>query len=346
MIESHRETLSIILTLFVVVLAGFIVHRFFPSMLWASIICIASFPLYQKAKKYLCDYENLTALLFTCAVAILIIIPLFWLVTLIVKETQLFINYLMWLNQHGQPVPEVLSQLPFFSDEVTRYWQKHFAAPSGVKPWLSSLHLSLSPLSYYAKKVGYVLAHKSVQIAFTLLALFFFYRDGERLAHQINMVGNTCLGSRWRQYATQLPGALRAAVNGTVVVGLGVGVIMGIVYWLLGFQAPALAGFFTAIAATIPFVVPIVFAIVALLLWISQNTIISAIIVLVLGTIVMFIADHFIKPFLIGGSIKLPFLMVLFGILGGVETLGIIGLFIGPIIMAMFMTLWRELQVN
>jgi predicted PurR-regulated permease PerM len=57
----------------------------------------------------------------------------------------------------------------------------------------------------------------------------------------------------------------------------------------------------------------------------------------------MFIADHFVKPVLIGGTTRLPFLAVLFGLLGGVETLGLIGLFLGPMIMVLFMTLWRQL---
>jgi predicted PurR-regulated permease PerM len=89
--------------------------------------------------------------------------------------------------------------------------------------------------------------------------------------------------------------------------------------------------------------VPIVFAIVALILY-AKGSIIAAIIVIVWGTVVMFVADHFIKPALIGGAIRLPFLVVLFGILGGVETLGLLGLFVGPIIMVLFITLWHESQ--
>jgi predicted PurR-regulated permease PerM len=116
---------------------------------------------------------------------------------------------------------------------------------------------------------------------------------------------------------------------------------MGICYALVGFPAPTLTGFITALAAMIPFVVPVVFIAVALILF-STGGLISAIVVLVWGTVVMFVADHFIKPVLIGGAIELPFLAVLFGILGGVETLGLLGLFIGPIVMVLFITLWQE----
>lgn len=163
------------------------------------------------------------------------------------------------------------------------------------------------------------------------------------LISEVYQVGEYCLGKRWFRYADRLPKALSATVNGTIVVGLGVGILMGICYGLVGFPAPTLVGFITALAAMIPFVVPIVFITVALVLF-AFGKMIGAIIVLAWGTLVMFVADHFVKPALIGGAIELPFLAVLFGILGGVETLGLLGLFVGPLVMVLFITLWQEPQ--
>jgi predicted PurR-regulated permease PerM len=62
----------------------------------------------------------------------------------------------------------------------------------------------------------------------------------------------------------------------------------------------------------------------------------------VLGFVVTFVADHFVRPTLIGNATRLPFLWVLLGILGGVETWGLLGLFLGPATMAALMLLWRE----
>ena len=69
----------------------------------------------------------------------------------------------------------------------------------------------------------------------------------------------------------------------------------------------------------------------------------AAIIVILAGLMVTFVADHFVRPKLIGGATKLPFLWVLLGILGGVENFQLLGLFLGPAIMAALMLLWREL---
>ncbi|WED43680.1 AI-2E family transporter [Legionella cardiaca] len=343
--ENHKELISIGVTVGIVALAIFIVHRFIPSMIWAAIIGIATYPLYLRWRSFFGNHHNLASLLFTFILALLFLLPLSWLVSILIKELQLFINYLQLINREGGQAPSLLQQFPIVGNDLVNYWDTNVGQPGKVRNLLSNLHLSLTPASYYIKQVGVNLAHRGFQLGFTLLTLFFIYRDGDKLNQQVSHIGQFCLGQRWFRYADRLPSALRATVNGTIVVGLGVGFLMGICYLLVGFPAPTLTGFITAFAAMIPFVVPIVFAIVALIL-LSTGSMIGAIFVVIWGTFVMFVADHFIKPVLIGGAIELPFLAVLFGILGGVETLGLLGLFVGPIIMVLFVTLWQEPQGN
>ena len=91
----------------------------------------------------------------------------------------------------------------------------------------------------------------------------------------------------------------------------------------------------------IPFGAPLVFGVAALIL-LAQGSAVAGIALFLFGVVVVFIADHFVRPVLIGGSTRLPFIWVLLGILGGVETWGLLGLFLGPAIMAALMLLWRE----
>jgi predicted PurR-regulated permease PerM len=341
--KNHKDLISIGLTIGIIGLTLFLVYRFIPSMAWAAIIVISSYPLYRRWRSGFGRHSNLSALLFTLLLSMLLLLPLSWLITVLIKELQLFINYLHIINSDGGQAPSILTQFPIVGRELVNYWDINIGHPGNVKALLSNMHLSLTPASYYIKQIGTNLAHRGFQLGFTILTLFFFYRDGDLLYQQVNHVGKACLGQRWFRYANRLPSALRSTVNGTIVVGLGVGTLMGICYLLVGFPAPTLTGFITAFAAMIPFIVPIVFAIVALIL-IANGGLVAAIIVIIWGTIVMFIADHFIKPVMIGGAIKLPFLAVLFGILGGVETFGLLGLFLGPMIMVLFVTLWHESQ--
>lgn len=343
MSPNHRELLSITLTLGIILTALFIIHRFIPSLAWAGIIVIATYPLYNRWKKCFGSWKNTSAFLFTLILSCFLLLPLSWLFGLLLKETQLLVNYLQQLNRDGGDAPLFFHNIPLISDELSQYWDQNISRPGNVRELLSNIHISLSPASFYIKKIGLNIVHRGFQLGFTLLILFFFYRDGDALFAQINHVGEVCLGKRWYRYAERLPAALRGTVNGTIIVGLGVGLLMGICYMLVSMPAPTLIGFVTAFAAMIPFVVPLVFGFVAIFLFATGNIIAAAVVVL-WGTFVMFVADHFVKPVLIGGAIKLPFLAVLFGILGGVETLGLLGLFVGPMIMVLFFTLWYESQ--
>ncbi|TAL60788.1 MAG: AI-2E family transporter [Legionella sp.] len=341
--ENHKELISMGLTVGIVCCTLFIVHKFIPSMIWAAIIVIATYPLYLRWRKFFGSQQTLSALLFTTLLSLLLLLPLSWLVGILIKELQLFVNFLQQVNRDGGAAPDFLKSFPLIGADLVTYWDNNIGQPGNVRNFLSNLHLTLTPTSYYIKQIGFNLAHRGFQVGFTLLSLFFFYRDGDILIKEVHHIGEYCLGDRWFRYSDRLPRALRGTVNGTIVVGIGVGLLMGICYALVEFPAPTLTGFITALAAMIPFVVPVVFVIVAGVLF-SAGSMISALIVLIWGTLVMFVADHFIKPVLIGGAIELPFLAVLFGILGGVETLGLIGLFLGPMIMVLFVTLWQEPQ--
>jgi predicted PurR-regulated permease PerM len=91
----------------------------------------------------------------------------------------------------------------------------------------------------------------------------------------------------------------------------------------------------------IPFGAPAALALACLFL-VAQGAVSLAIGLGVFGSIVIFVADHFLRPVLIGGNAKLPFLWVFLGIFGGLATFGILGLFLGPALMVALVSLWRE----
>jgi predicted PurR-regulated permease PerM len=126
-----------------------------------------------------------------------------------------------------------------------------------------------------------------------------------------------------------------------VLVGFGEGLILGVVYAMVGLPRAVLLGAVTGVLATVPFGAPVIFCLGALFLF-SQGESGAAATVLVSGTLVVFVADHFLRPILIGGAARLPFLWVLLGIFGGLESFGLLGLFLGPTIMAVLLALWRD----
>ena len=117
--------------------------------------------------------------------------------------------------------------------------------------------------------------------------------------------------------------------------------MLALAYVVAGVSHPILFGFATGLLATVPFGAPVVY-VVACLTLIAQSRVSAAVILFLFASAVVFLADHFVRPALIGASTRLPFLWILLGIFGGLETFGLIGLFLGPAIMAAVMAIWRE----
>ena len=180
-----------------------------------------------------------------------------------------------------------------------------------------------------------------VLLGFMLLALFFLLRDADDVVEQLRIGSLRAFGAAGEDVGRQIIRSIHGTVNGLVLVGLGEGALLGITYAVAGTPHPTLFGLLTALFAMVPFGAAVAFLVAAAVTLAGGNTV-AAIVIVVLGFAVTFVADHFIRPVLIGGATKLPFLWVLLGILGGGEGWGLVGLFMGPAIMAALVLLWRE----
>jgi predicted PurR-regulated permease PerM len=178
-------------------------------------------------------------------------------------------------------------------------------------------------------------------LGFTLLGIFFLLRDADSVIEQLQVGSRRAFGAPGEDIGRQIINSVRGTVNGLVLVGLGEGVLLGIGYVIAGVPDPALFGLLTALLAMVPYGATVAVVVVGGILMVSGNAV-GGLVIIVAGAIVAFIADHFIRPVLIGGATRLPFIWVLLGILGGITAWGFVGLFIGPAIMAALILLWRE----
>lgn len=136
--------------------------------------------------------------------------------------------------------------------------------------------------------------------------------------------------------------ATRGTVNGTVLVALGEGIAIGVAYFVAGVPNALTFLIFTTAFAMIPFGAWIAFTVAAIVTISEGGSGIAAAGVFLWGTIVMLAGDHFVWPTLVFGSARLPFLLAFVGIFGGLAAFGLIGLFVGPVIMAALLAMWRE----
>lgn len=339
----QRNVLGTAFSLAVIALAALVVHRFFLALLWAAILCIATWPLYERLSKTLKNKRTFAALLLTLVVALVFIIPTVLTAIQAGKQAPAIAHFIAQGNNAGFVAPGSLQRIPLVGSYLNDWWLATLAQPRGLSHLLSGHALGrFVSANEILKFLGAQLFHRLLDFGFAMLCLFFFYRDGYALEQQIDAIGIRCLGmQRWGHYSRRVPVAIRATVNGLVLVGLGEGVLIGVGYSVSGISSPALWAALTSVLAILPFGAPVAFLSAAAVL-IGDGNSSTAIGIAVWGSVVVFIADHFIRPAIIGNATRLPFLAVLFGILGGLETFGLVGLFIGPVLMVLFITLWHE----
>ena len=330
-----------VLILIIAAIGLYVAHAFVPALLWAVIIAVAIDPLVKRAEAAsLPPRRTLIAGGFTLAIALIVIVPVAIGATQAAHEAGEITRWVFAARHHGVPPPAWFANLPLGSAELTAWWQTNLSDPAAANVHFETLSHAL--LGAQAQLIGLKLAHGVVLFGFMLMALFFLIQSRDAIVAQARVASGKLLGPQGERIGEQALASVRGTIDGLVLVGIGFGAVMTIVYWFLGVPHPIMLGVFTAIAAMIPFGAGVALGIAALL-ELTQGSPGGAIAVLVIGFAVEFVAGHFIRPALIGSSTRLPFLWVLIGILGGVETLGLLGLFIGPAVMAVLVMLWREL---
>lgn len=327
----------------VVALAAYVARDFMVPVLWAAILAIATWRLYLRLRRSLGKHNILASALATLIVTTVFLAPLVAAlheISKLVPEAAVAISH---ANAEGVPTPAILGRIPFAGAAIQSWWANTLALPHGLGQLFSGLPVQrLSGAGDLLKVYGVRAFHGMIHFGFTILCLFFFYLNGLVLRAQIAAMGARYLGAeRWLRYARNVVLAIQSTVNGLVLVGLGEGVLIGISYWLAALPSPIVWAALTAALAIIPFGAPVAYVAAAGFLAANGNAS-GAIAVAVWGSVVLFVADHFIRPRLIGEATRMPFLLVLFGIFGGVEAFGLVGLFAGPAAMALFITLWRE----
>ncbi len=318
-----------------------ILHDFLPALAWAVVLAIALWPLYRRLLQVLPESSTRIAapLLLTLAIGVLFVAPLVMLGVAIARETHFFIGLVVSARHSGLAVPEWIAELPIVGPSIADWWRTNLSDPIMAEALFGRLTPRM--IAESAREYGGEIAHRLVIFLFTLLTLFFLFRDGTRLADQLRSLSNRLVGARGEIIARHMIDAVHGTVTGLVLVGFAEGVVLGVVYVAVRLPYPASIGALTGVLAVIPFGAPIIFTLAAIYM-VSVGKAIGGIVIFVAGMIVLFIADHVVRPVLIGGAARLPFLWVLMGLLGGLETFGIIGLFLGPAIMAALIALWRD----
>lgn len=322
------------------VLLGYTVLQLFLAPLaWAGILAYTTWPLYVRLRRAAPGWPGVTALMMTLLLTAAFVLPVLWLMTLLRGElTAAYAALAAFLAQGPHPLPDFVTRIPWLGEWLQEAFNRLAGDPAAVRAQIALWgEERIDDLLNLLGGVG----RNAAKFGFALLALFFLYRDGESFIEQVRQVLRRLIGARVDDYLEAAGATTSAVVVGLVLTALAQGILAGLGYWVAGVKAPVLMAALTVLIALIPFGTPFVWGSIGIWLLLNGQTA-AGIGLLLWGTLVVSWVDNLIRPMVISSATRIPFILVMFGVLGGLAAFGMVGLFIGPVILAILMAVWRE----
>ncbi|THF56835.1 AI-2E family transporter [Pseudothauera rhizosphaerae] len=316
-----------------------VLHLFIVPVAWAVIVAYATWPLYRRLRDRLVRQPVASALLMALLVTAAFVLPALWMGILLRGELGSAIAAITAQIRQGPPVlPEFVRALPWLGDYLQQLIDEIVGDPEAFRRQLTAWVSQGS--DHLVRLVGDV-GRNAAKLGFALITLFFLYRDGEHVLDQVRRVLYRFLGTRIDAYLVAVGSTTKAVVWGIVLTALAQGIVAGLGYWWAGMQAPALLGAATALIAMVPFGAPLAWGSVAAWLLV-RGDVAAGLGLIAWGVLVVSWVDNLVRPLVISNATRIPFLLVMFGVLGGLAAFGLVGLFLGPVILAVLMAVWRE----
>ncbi|WBX39611.1 AI-2E family transporter [Acinetobacter schindleri] len=341
--QQYAPTLQKVLLFglfFILLYLSFNVLKYFiVPVVWAAIIAYMTWPLYQSIKRSVGSRPNLSAIIMMIMVTLVVGIPLTFAIFLLQHEGRsLYYELQKQVFSGHLNVPDFIRNLPLVGKEISRTLRDINNDPNSI---VQNISIWIQGHLNYGKVVFNEISKNLIKLGFAMLSLFFFYRDGEIILKQVSKALEKVIGPRVHHYLDTISDTTRAVVYGVGLTAIAQALLAGVSYFVAGVPNPMVLTIITFIFALIPFGPPMAYGAVSLWLF-SQGQTIEAIGVMAWGVCIVSTADNVIRPLVISGATQIPFLLIMFGVLGGIASFGLIGVFIGPVILAVLLAIWRE----
>jgi len=337
-------SLSLARWLLVLIIAAgvYFFHGFLVPVLAALVIGFASWPVYRDILRRCGGNRALAATVAILLILAFLVVPLVMAISYTIQEVGIWFTWAVETNRTGAPTPEWIAALPGIGQWLDEQWFRHIGHPGALGELVQIVSgANIGSIYRAVLAAGTGLFDLLLTLLFMMIALFFVYKDGEGFVAQLDTLGERILPGRWGRISRVVPATISSTVMGMTLIAIGEGIVLGTAYWIAGVPSPVTLGVITGIMALVPGGAPLSFTLVSVYL-IASGSPFAGLALFAWGATELFIVDKTLRPKLVGGPIKLPFLPTFFGLIGGVKTMGFLGLFIGPVLMALLVAIWRE----
>lgn len=317
---------------------------FLPAIGWAAILALVSWPLYQKLYLRLGKRGLYASLAMTLLLSLAVILP----VTLIgaslarealatYRQVQTDGNLTLDAVQESYSTLKAASaQIPVIGTQLEAWLREIDLAE--VQQWLRARTGQV--LSFLAG-AGQTVSQALVTLGLLVFTIFFFYLSGADLARQIRQALERLGGEPLASLLDPLVATVRAVVLGLVLTAVAQGFLAGVGLWVAGIRIALILGVIAALLSIVQIPTPIVWFPAVVYLAANGQTL-QAVGLFIWGAVVVGTIDNILKPIFISQGTGIPFLLVFFGVLGGLLAFGTIGIVAGPVILSLLLTLWRR----
>ncbi len=335
-LQRLRQYAQLAAIVIVIVSAYLVLHPFVPAILFAAVVCSSSWPLYVRLHKLLWGNSTLAALVMSFLMVVLVIGPCLLLALSLTDNVTVLVETVKSALDGG-PVeaPVWLTTVPLVGEYASQYWQR--VATSGESLAAQSKGL-LEPTRVFVVGVGKFVGNGLVQMTLAVFIGFFFYRDGNALMATVRKFLDRLAGDLAVELLATTQNTVTGVVQGIFGTALAQALVAVVGFLIAGVPAAWLLGIGTFFLSLIPVGPPLLWGGASVWLLMHGETG-WAIFMALWGLLVISTIDNVVKPYLISRASKLPILMIVLGVFGGVIAFGFIGVFIGPPVLAVGLTL-------
>ena len=317
-----------------------VIVPFFVPIAWAAVLVILFFPLYEKILPKV-RTRGLASLIMCTLIIIIIIGPLTYLFIALVNEASVAVAKVNELSKSGE-LGRILSfDLPWF-DVMKEKLSKYYDISSINLQQLARDSID-SVSSVLVAQTSWLIANGTRTVFYFFLMIFtmyYFFKDGTQIIHTMRRL-MPLTPEQVDVTFRQLRDIIAATMYGGVAVALLQGLLGGILFAIVGIPSPVFWGAIMAFLSIIPIVGAFIVYIPAGVILFIGGSYIKGIIVIAVGSFVISQVDSVLRPFLIAGKASMHPLMLFFAIMGGIALFGLLGVVLGPMIAAIFVTILR-----
>jgi predicted PurR-regulated permease PerM len=326
------------LILGILLLTFSVLQPFIVPLIWGAILAYVAWPLHLRVLKMVGGRSPVASLITTLIVTVIIVVPLVWLILMLRVEAVAAYSEIQDFLATNPVLPPAIRDLPYVGAQAQEILNQVASDPKALR---GQFLLMMEQSSVEVTRLIGGAGRNIAKLFFAVFSMYFLLRDGPRLMREARAVLEGILGPRVHDYIDAAGATTQAVVYALMLGALAQGAAAGIGYWIFGVEAPVLMGAVTVIIALIPFGAPMVWG--SLAAWaLIRGELVDGVGLILWGLILVSWVDNIVRPLVISNATRMPFLLVVFGVLGGVLAFGLVGLFMGPVLLAVSLSIWRE----